>query len=83
MRYNAFNEPVPSNVDELDEALQHFDMVVSDVNIWIDYDPEGDVFKGWSANVDDGQNSFTTTGFESKDDLFLVLNTVGIRTRGL
>lgn len=84
MKYNFFNEPIPSGASEIGEALMYFDMVAHEANVMIDFDETDGNFCGFSATVsDEFSNSFTTMGYESKEQLLADLRANDINSHNV
>lgn len=81
MKTNLFGDQRPETIDEITDLL--IDIDVSSVNVELTHNEgeEQEHFNGWCAEVrrnDDGEEVFSTCGFENKDDLIGAFKAVGI-----
>jgi len=80
MNRNFFGEPIPSNLDEINEALAENDMVLEEVTAFIEFNEDEGQFNGWTANFIEPvtDRSFTTIGYESKEQLIAEIKFAGV-----
>jgi hypothetical protein len=83
MKYNTFGEPKPANLDELEEAFREIDCVIEDVSVMIDFNEDDGEFHGFTAEIidHDQDKTFSTLGYESKDQLISDLIAAGVGHR--
>ena len=86
MKYNFFNEPRPETQEEIETCLENVGFGADQVYAQMEHEPrvnhpEAVNMTGWTATVvdsDEGEELFTTNGFEEEATLVEILSNVGI-----
>jgi hypothetical protein len=81
MKRNAFGQPRPATLDEIDEALGEVGLEAEEAQAIITDDAEGpppNCFFALISHMDDGSREFETLAFPDKEALIEGLNGLGI-----